>query len=120
MREIKGGIRKLSMMQKLVKNLEKGVRIVNLPHLLVQNWTSRHVLDLYNSPKKVILRRLILLREWNAKNLYQYYINQGHFLMSSFEQVDEVGSQSVLPTLSFHQFLHHTQFLNSSLHLSHI
>ena len=37
MREMNGGIYKLSMMKKLVKNVEKGVRIVNLPHLLVQN-----------------------------------------------------------------------------------
>ena len=51
MREMKGGIQKLSMMNKLVKNVEKGVLIVNLPHLLVQNWTSRHVLDLYNAVK---------------------------------------------------------------------
>ena len=50
-RERKGDIQKLSMMNKLVKNVEKGVRIVNLPHLLVQNWISRHVLDLYNSVK---------------------------------------------------------------------
>ena len=51
MREMKGGIQKLSMMNKLVKNVEKGVLIVNLPHLLVQNWTLRHVLDLYNAVK---------------------------------------------------------------------
>ena len=50
-RDMKGGIQKLSLMNKLVKNVEKGVRIVNLPHLLVQNWTSRHVLDLYNDVK---------------------------------------------------------------------
>ena len=49
MREMKGGIQKLSTMKKLVKNVEKGVRIVNLPHIIVQNWTSRHVLDLYNA-----------------------------------------------------------------------
>ena len=36
-REMNGGIHRLSMMKKLVKNVEKGVRIVNLPHLLVQN-----------------------------------------------------------------------------------
>ena len=51
MREIKGGIQKLSTMKKLLKNVDKGVRIVNLPHLLVQNWTSIHVLDLYNAVK---------------------------------------------------------------------
>ena len=51
MRDMKGRIPKLSMMKKLVKNVEKGVRIVNLPHLLVQNWTSRHDLDLYNAVK---------------------------------------------------------------------
>ena len=48
MREMKVGIQKLSMMKKLVRNLEKLERIVNLHHLLVQNWTSRHVLDIYN------------------------------------------------------------------------
>ena len=41
------------MMNKLVKNVEKGVKIVNLLHLLVQNWTSRHFLDLYNNFKRV-------------------------------------------------------------------
>ena len=41
----------MGMMKKLVKNLEKGVRIVNLPNLLVKNWTSTHVLDLYNAVK---------------------------------------------------------------------
>ena len=45
MRKMKGGIQKFSMMKKLVKMLEKGVRIVNLPHLLVQNCTLIHVLD---------------------------------------------------------------------------
>ena len=49
MREMKLGIQKLIMMNKLVKNVEKGVLIMNLPHLLVQNWTSRRVLDLYNA-----------------------------------------------------------------------
>ena len=51
MREMKGGIQKFSMMKKLVKMLEKGVRIVNLPHLFVQNCTLIHVLDLYNYVK---------------------------------------------------------------------
>ena len=51
MRETKGRIQKWSMMNKLVKNVEKGVRILNLPHPLVKNWTSRHVLDLYNDVK---------------------------------------------------------------------
>ena len=50
-REMKGGIQKFSMMKKLVNNLEKGVRIVNLPHLIVQNCTLIHVLDLYNDVK---------------------------------------------------------------------
>ena len=45
MKDMKGGIQKLSMVKKSVKNIEKGVRIVNLPHLLVQNWTPRHFLD---------------------------------------------------------------------------
>ena len=51
MREMKIWIQKLCMMKKEVNNLDKGVRIVNLPHLLFQNWTSRHVLDLYNAVK---------------------------------------------------------------------
>ena len=51
MREMKGEIQKSSKMNKLVKNVEKGVRIVNLPHLLVQNWTLRHALNLYNYVK---------------------------------------------------------------------
>ena len=51
MRYMKGGIQKLSMMKKLVKNVEKGVWIVNLTHLLVKNWTSIHVFDLYNAVK---------------------------------------------------------------------
>ena len=50
---MKGGIQKLSTMKKLVKTVDKGVRIVNLHHLLVQNWTSRHVLDLYNAVKNL-------------------------------------------------------------------
>ena len=53
MREMKGGIQELSLMKKLVKNVDKGVRIVNLYHLLVQIWTLRHVLDLYNAVKNV-------------------------------------------------------------------
>ena len=51
MREMKVGIHKLSMMKKLVKNVEKGIRIVNLPHLLVKNSKLRHVLDIYNYVK---------------------------------------------------------------------
>ena len=50
-REMKGGIQKLSMMKKLVKHVVKVVRIVNLPHPLVQNWISINVLDLYNAVK---------------------------------------------------------------------
>ena len=53
--EMKGGIQKLIMINKLVKNVEKGVWILNLPCLLVQNWTSRHVLDLYNAVKKTCI-----------------------------------------------------------------
>ena len=51
MREMKGGIQRLSTMKKLVKNVEKGVRIVNLPYIIFQNWTLRQVLDLYNDFK---------------------------------------------------------------------
>ena len=53
MREMKGGIQKLSMIKKVAKSVEKGVRIVKLPHTLVQNSTSRHVLDLYNAVKNL-------------------------------------------------------------------
>ena len=53
--EMKGGIHKLSMMKKLVKNVDKGVRILNLPRLLIQNWTSRHFLDLYISVKNLFV-----------------------------------------------------------------
>ena len=52
MSEMKVGIQKSSMMKKLVKNVEKGVRAMNLTHQLVQNWTSRHVLGLYNADLK--------------------------------------------------------------------
>ena len=52
MRDMKVGIHKLSMIKKFVKNVEKRVRILNLPRLLVQNWTSRHVLGLYNADLK--------------------------------------------------------------------
>ena len=44
-------IHKLNMMKKLAKKIEKGVQVVNLPHLIVQIWTSRHILDLYNAVK---------------------------------------------------------------------
>ena len=50
-RDMKVEIQKLSMTNKWVKNVKKRVRIVNLPHILVQNWTPRHVLDLYNAVK---------------------------------------------------------------------
>ena len=53
--DMKGGIQKLIMINKLVKNVEKGVWILNLPRLLVKNWTSRHVLDLYNAVKKTCI-----------------------------------------------------------------
>ena len=48
MRKMKGGIQKFSMTKKLVNFLEKGLGIVNLPHLFVQNCTLIHVLYLYN------------------------------------------------------------------------
>ena len=51
MREMKGDIQKLSTIKKFVENVEKGVHIVNLPHLLFQNWTSRKLPDLYNTVK---------------------------------------------------------------------
>ena len=51
MKEMKVGIQELSMIKKLAENVDKGVRIVNLYHLLVQNLKQRHVLDLYNAVK---------------------------------------------------------------------
>ena len=48
---MKGGIWKCSMMKNLVKKVEKGLQIVNLPHLLVQNWTYGNVLNFYNAVK---------------------------------------------------------------------
>ena len=75
MREMKGGIQKLSMMKELTKNVEKGVWIVNLPHLLVQNWTSRHVLDLYNDVKHFFAFPSINKR-WGLKTIaWKTYYN---------------------------------------------
>ena len=51
LRYVKSGSQKLSMMKKLVKHVERAAHIVNLPHLVVRNWTVRHVLDLYNAVK---------------------------------------------------------------------
>ena len=53
MKEMKVGIQELSMIKKLAENVDKGVRIVNLYHLLVQNLKQRHVLDLYNAVKQL-------------------------------------------------------------------
>ena len=45
---------------------------MNLPHLLVQNWTSRHVLDLYNAVKhlfeftSIYKRRLLKTISWKT------------------------------------------------------
>ena len=68
MREMKGGINKLSVMKILIKNVEKGVRIVNLPHLLVINWTSIHFLDLYNDVKKKL--HLLILTKGGASRKF--------------------------------------------------
>ena len=71
-REMKGGIQKLSMMKKLAKNAENRVRIVNLPNPIVQNWTSRHVLDLYNDVEHLFAfpslnkRRLLETIAWKT------------------------------------------------------
>jgi len=51
LREMKGGSQTLLMVKKLVIHVESGIRMVHLTHLLVQNWTPRHVLDLYNAVK---------------------------------------------------------------------
>ena len=62
--EMKGGIHKLSMMNNVLKNIDMGVQIMNLTHLLVQNWTSRHVLDLYNAGKHFL--HFLLLKKGDA------------------------------------------------------
>ena len=47
---------------------------MNLPHLLVQNWTSRHVLDLYNYVKYLFafpsIKKMIRLNTIAWKNYY--------------------------------------------------
>ena len=75
MRDTKGGIQKLSMMKKLVKTVEKGVRIVNLPHLLVQNWTLRYVLDLYNAVKHLFVFTYLNKRRRLEKFSWKTYYN---------------------------------------------
>ena len=65
----------MSMMKKLVKNLEKGVRIVNLPRLLVQNLTSRHVLDLYNAVKHLFEFTSLNKRRHLEKIAWKTYYN---------------------------------------------
>ena len=73
MREMKGGIQKFSMMKKLVKHLEKGVRIVNIPHLLVQNCTLIHVLDLYYDGKLFFLFPSLKRRRRLKKSAWKNY-----------------------------------------------
>ena len=75
MREKKGVIQKLSMMKKLVKNSEQGVRIVNLPHLLVHNCTPRHVLDLYNAVKHLFVFPSLNKRRRLEKISWKTYYN---------------------------------------------
>ena len=72
---MKEGIQILSMMKKFVKNVEKGVQIMNLPHLLVQNWTSRHVLDLYNAVKHLFAFTFINKRRHHEKTSWKTYYN---------------------------------------------
>ena len=89
MRDIKVGIQKLSTMKKLVKNAEKGIRIVNLPHLIVKNGTSRHILDIYNSVKHFFAfpslnkRRRLETISW--KNYYNILCDRKGYLVG--EQV---------------------------------
>ena len=92
MKDMKGGIQKLSMIMKLMKNAEKGVRIVNLPHLIVQNWTSRHILDIYNSVKHFFAfpslnkRRRLETISW--KNYFNILCDRKGFLVG--EQVSKI------------------------------
>ena len=71
MREMMVKIHKLSMMKKLVKTMDEGVRIVNLYHLLVQNFTTINVFDLYNAVKNLFAfpslnkRRHLKIIDWN-------------------------------------------------------
>ena len=75
MRDIKVGIHKLSMMKKLAKNTEMGVHILNLPHLLVQNWTSRHVLQLYGTVKNLFAFSSIKKRRCLKTIAWKTYYN---------------------------------------------
>ena len=92
MKDMKGGIQKLSMIMKLMKNAEKGVRIVNLPHLIVKNGTSRHILDIYNSVKHFFAfpslnkRRRLETISW--KNYFNILCDRKGFLVG--EQVSKI------------------------------
>ena len=62
---------------------------MNLPHLLVQNWTSRHVLDLYNAVKDFFVftsinkRRHLMTIAW--KTYYNILCDKKGYLVG--EQV---------------------------------
>ena len=74
-RDMKGGIQKLSLMNKLVKNVEKGVRIVNLPHLMIHNWTSRSAFDTYNAVKHLFTFPSLKKRRRLEKIAWKTYYN---------------------------------------------
>ena len=47
---MKGGCQKLSMMKVFMHIIERAAIIVNIIHLLVNSWTPRKSIDLYNIP----------------------------------------------------------------------
>ena len=89
MRDMKGGIQRLSMMKKLAKNVEKVVLIVNLPHLLVQDWTLIQVLHLYNTVKHLFaipsLNKMRCLKTIAWKTYYNFLCARTVYLVG--EQV---------------------------------
>ena len=102
MREMKGGIQKLSMKNKLVKNVGKGVRIVNLTHLLVQNWKSINVLDLYNDIKQCFSFPSLNKRRRLEKIAWKIYYNilcarKGYLLG------EQVPKNSLKENVSYHK-----------------
>ena len=46
---VKGGCQKLSMMKVLMHSIERAAIIVNITHLLINSWTLRKSIDVYNA-----------------------------------------------------------------------
>ena len=54
-RNIKHGRQKLNMMHYLIKNVYKDAKIVNIPNLVVRDWTPQKSIELYNSTKNMFM-----------------------------------------------------------------